>query len=86
MFSSTKIIISFFVTTIFFFIEAVIHYNIGKYGKIGFQIPKYHHTFKIISTILLFSFISCCVTHYIQIALDQTIISLNSNTQNYFHN
>ena len=86
MFSSTKIIISFFITTIFFFIEAVIHYNIGKYGYIGFQLPTYKHILKILSTILFFSFLSCCATHYILIALDQTIISLNSNTQNFLHN
>jgi len=85
MINSTYII-SFFVTTIFFFFEAIIHYNIGKYGKIGFQFPKYTHILKIISTIFLFSFLSCCMTHYIQIAFNQTVVSLNSNTQGYFHN
>lgn len=86
MIDKTHIFISFFVTTIFFFIEGVIHYNIGKYGNIGFKFPKYKHCIKIISTILIFSFVSCCVTQYIKIALDQTITSLNTDTQNYSHN
>ena len=81
----TTIFVSFFVTTFFFFIEAIIHYNIGKYGKLAFKLPSYKHSIKIIYTIIIFSLLSCCVTHYIKVAIDQTILSLNSNTQNKFH-
>ena len=34
-----KIIMPFIVTTCFFYIEAVIHYNIGKKGYIAFKLP-----------------------------------------------
>ena len=58
MIDKTHIFISFFVTTIFFFIEAVIHYNIGKYGDIGFQLPKDKQGIKTIPTQQIFSWIS----------------------------
>lgn len=80
-----SIILPFFVTTFFFYIEAVIHYNIGKHGKILFKLPTYKHNLKIISTILIFSFLSCCITHYLKIFIDQLLLSLNSDTQNAFH-
>ena len=42
-------IIQFSVTTVFFYIEALIHYNMGKYGTFAFTIPDFKHNIKIIS-------------------------------------
>ncbi len=40
-FSPTHIkIIAFFVTSFFFLIEALIHYNMGKSGRFSFSIPE----------------------------------------------
>ena len=40
------IVIPFVVTVCFFYVEAIIHYNMGKYDKIGFKIPHLHENFK----------------------------------------
>ena len=60
-----KFIISFLVTTFFFYIEAVLHYNIGKKGYIAFKLPPIKKSLLIISIILFFSFISSCISHLI---------------------
>ena len=60
-----KIIIPFVVTTCFFYIEAVIHYNIGKKGYIAFKLPPMKKNMLIISIILFFSIISSCISHLI---------------------
>lgn len=60
-----KIIIPFVVTTFFFYIEAVLHYNIGKKGYIAFKLPPMKKNILIVSIILFFSFISSCISHLI---------------------
>ena len=60
-----KFIIPFLVTTFFFYIEAVLHYNIGKKGYIAFKLPPMKKNVLIISIILFFSFISSCISHLI---------------------
>ena len=60
-----KFIVPFIVTTCFFYIEAVIHYNIGKHGYIAFKLPPMKKNLLILSIILFFSFISCCISHLI---------------------
>ncbi len=60
-----NIIIPFIVTTFFFYIEAVLHYNIGKKGYIAFKLPPMKKNVLIISIILFFSFISSCISHLI---------------------
>ena len=61
------IVIPFIVTLCFFYVEAVIHYNMGKYDKIGFKIPHLHENFKIIAIISVFSLMSSGVTYLLEI-------------------
>jgi hypothetical protein len=61
------IVIPFVVTVCFFYVEAIIHYNMGKYDKIGFKIPHLHENFKIIAIISVFSLISSGVTNLLEI-------------------
>ena len=60
------IVIPFIVTLCFFYVEAVIHYNMGKYDKIGFKIPHLHENFKIIAIISVFSLMSSGVTYLLE--------------------
>ena len=60
------IAIPFIVTLFFFYIEACIHYNMGKYGKITCNIPPLHENLKMIGIISVFSLISSVVTYYLE--------------------
>ena len=52
-FTSLQIkIIAFFVTSFFFLIEALIHYNMGKNGKFAISIPDKKSICKILLIIL----------------------------------
>jgi|TARA_R110002074_G_scaffold112908_2_gene241348 tetrahydromethanopterin S-methyltransferase subunit D len=64
---NTKEIISTLITIIFFTIEAILHYNIGKTGNISFfHFPKMKEALKILFTIVIFATASTLVTHYIE--------------------
>ena len=57
-FNSTHIkIIAFFVTSFFFLIEALIHYNMGKSGRFSFSIPEKK---TICKTCIFFSSVHLC--------------------------
>jgi hypothetical protein len=58
--------IQFFVTICFFYIEALIHYNIGKKGTLGISFPKWKQNKLIISVIAVFSFASCIITRIVE--------------------
>ena len=58
-------VIIFSVTFIFFFIEALIHYNIGKNDK-KVCFPNTMDLFKIIGTIVLFTILSTITINYCQ--------------------
>ena len=58
--------VQFFVTIGFFYLEALIHYNIGKKGRLGFSIPRWKDNKLIIGVIGIFSFISCLVTSFVE--------------------
>jgi hypothetical protein len=60
------IAIPFIVTLFFFYIEALIHYNMGRYGKITCDLPPSHENWKIIGIISGFSLISSIVTYYLK--------------------
>ena len=60
------IAIPFMVTLFFFYIEALIHYNMGRYGKITCDLPPSHENWKIIGIISGFSLISSIVTYYLK--------------------
>tara|TARA_B110000902_G_scaffold227039_1_gene266085 strand:- start:106 stop:330 length:225 start_codon:yes stop_codon:yes gene_type:complete len=60
------IVIPFIVTLCFFYVEAIIHYNMGKYDKIGFKMPSLHENFKIIAIISVFSLMSSGVTYLLE--------------------
>ena len=47
------------VTCFFFFFEALVHFHIGKTGKLGISLPKGDELFKIVASI----FISVSYTH-----------------------
>ena len=63
--------IQFFVTIGFFYIEALIHYNIGKKGKLGFSIPNWKQNKLILGVIAVFSFVSCIITALVQNMVDE---------------
>ena len=61
-----KILITFSVICFFFYIEALIHYNMGKDDKISLQIPEFNKNLKIISIIIFFSSCSTMTIWYIK--------------------
>ena len=63
--------VQFFVTIGFFYIEALIHYNIGKKGSLGLSFPKWKDNKLILSVIAVFSFVSCLATTFVQELVDQ---------------
>ena len=62
-------IIPFVVTTCFFYIEALIHFNMGKNGKISLTLPPLKENFKILGIITFFSFLSSTTTYYLEMLL-----------------
>ena len=60
------IVIPFIVTLFFFYIEALIHYNMGRYGEITCDLPPSHENWKMIGIISVFSLLSSLVTYYIE--------------------
>ena len=63
--------IQFFVTIGFFYIEALIHYNIGKKGRLGLSIPNWKQNKLILGVIGVFSFVSCMATALVQNVIDE---------------
>ena len=61
------IVIPFIVTLFFFYIEAIIHYNMGRYGEITCDLPPSHENWKMIGIISLFSLLSSIVTYYLEL-------------------
>ena len=60
------IAIPFIVTLFFFYIEALIHYNMGRYGEITCDLPPSHENWKMIGIISGFSLVSSIVTYYLK--------------------
>tara|TARA_Y100000591_G_scaffold80316_1_gene67603 strand:- start:7151 stop:7366 length:216 start_codon:yes stop_codon:yes gene_type:complete len=58
--------IQFFVTVGLFYIEALIHYNIGKKGSLGISLPNWKQNRLILGVIAIFSFVSCIITGFVQ--------------------
>ena len=65
-----RYLITFTVTCITFYVEALTHYTIGKSGRIGFDIPPFKENVMVISTIMLFSFISSGAIYIVEKILD----------------
>ena len=61
------IVIPFIVTLFFFYIEAIIHYNMGRYGEITCDLPPSHENWKMIGIISGFSLLSSLVTYYLKV-------------------
>ena len=61
------IVIPFIVTLFFFYIEACIHFNMGKYGKLGCQIPPSNENIQMIGIISIFSLLSVAATYLLEI-------------------
>ena len=60
-------IIPFIVTICFFYIEALLHFNMGKNnGKISLALPPLKENFKILGIITFFSFLSSTTTYYLE--------------------
>lgn len=51
-------IIPFIVTLVFFYIEACIHFHIGRHGTIGFETPPFYQNIKVIGIIAIFASMS----------------------------
>mgnify|MGYP001199171866 FL=1 len=62
-------IIQFVVTSAFFFVEAILHYNMGKYGKTAFTVPPFKKSMHLLGIILFFAALSSGVTYLIEITL-----------------
>ena len=60
------IVIPFVVTTCIFYIEALIHFHMGKYNKIGIEIPPFNENIKIVSIITGFAFLSSGITYLLE--------------------
>lgn len=59
-------LITFLTTTIFFVLEALIHYNIGKTGHITLsKLPSIQEFVKIVGVVMLFSFLSVLVSGFL---------------------
>jgi len=55
------------VTIIFFFLESILHYNIGKTGYITLKhFPSKMETFNLLITIVVFAISSTLTTNYIK--------------------
>jgi len=64
--TSLKLFVSFLTTTVFFVVEAMIHYNIGKTGHISLrQIPSLREFVKIVGVVMMVSFLSVLVSGFI---------------------
>lgn len=60
-------IIPFIVTICFFYVEALLHFNMGKNnGKISLALPPLKENFKILGIITFFSFLSSTTTYYLE--------------------
>lgn len=60
-------IIPFVVTICFFYVEALLHFNMGKNnGKISLALPPLKENFKILGIITFFSFLSSTTTYYLE--------------------
>ena len=59
-------IVLFLVTICLFYVEALIHFNIGKKGSLGISFPNWKQNKLIIGVIAIFSFVSCIVTQLVQ--------------------
>ena len=59
-------VIQFIVTCCFFYMEALLHYNIGKTGRICCNYPKLTDNIKIISIIATFATLSTITTYLIK--------------------
>ena len=69
-FTSLQIkIIAFIVTSFFFLIEALIHYNMGKNGKFAISIPDKKSICKILLIIFFFSFLSSGNMYFLELLL-----------------
>ena len=66
---TTESIIQFIITVCFFYVEALIHYNIGKHGTFKFSLPKFKENLLIFLVIVLFSCLSSmtsyCIINYL---------------------
>ena len=62
-----EIIIPFVVTSCIFYIEAVMHYHMGKYKTFGFEIPSFKENIKIVSILTVSAFLSTGITYLIKI-------------------
>ena len=66
-----KFVVITLITFIIFFIEALLHFNIGKNGNdygneyVKFHIPEFHEFIKIGIIVLIFSSLSGVVSSYI---------------------
>lgn len=64
--TSFKMFVTFVTTTLFFIVEALLHYNIGKTGHITLQkIPSLREFVKIVAVVMVVSFISVSVSEFI---------------------
>lgn len=54
------------VTFSFFFLEALIHYNIGKYGKIGISFPVGVELAELVLTMVVFSVLSAATISFLK--------------------
>tara|TARA_X000000368_G_C22734660_1_gene581054 strand:- start:60 stop:281 length:222 start_codon:yes stop_codon:yes gene_type:complete len=68
-------IVQFLVTVCLFYVEALIHFNIGKKGSLGVSFPNWKQNKLIIGVIAVFSFVSCLLTALVQNVVDE----LNKN-------
>ena len=64
--TTLKMFVTFVTTVMFFVVEALIHYNIGKTGHISLrQVPSFREFVKIAGVVMVVSFMSVLVSEFI---------------------
>jgi hypothetical protein len=66
------LVIPFCVTLFFFYIEALIHYNMGRYNEIKCDLPPTTENRDMIIIIAIFSLLSTITTYYLEIYFSKT--------------
>jgi len=66
-----SLVIPFCVTLFFFYIEALIHYNMGRYNEIKCDLPPIYENIDMIVIIAFFSLLSTITTYYLEIYLSK---------------
>ena len=61
--------IQFSVFMLIFYIEALLHYNIGKMGRLALHLPPFKENLLMVGIIIFFILASTCIAYFLKIIL-----------------